>query len=98
MSENQIKGLCNELQSLLNHELKAGNRILAVDTGWSKVDLAVRLARPLDLSYVRQEVARNPDLEIWESRDIKNPQETGVLCKSARQTLAGQTGKADNKL
>jgi hypothetical protein len=89
MSEAELKDLCSELRSILQHELEAGNRVIAVDTGWSKVALAVRLAGPLDMKYIRKAAAGNPDLEIWTSRDIKNPQENGVLCKSSRQTLSG---------
>jgi hypothetical protein len=90
MSEKDLKDLCAELRNLLQHELDAGNRIIAIDTGWSKVALAVRLAGPLDKEYLKKAAAHNPDLEIWESQDIKNPQEIGVLCKSARQTLSGK--------
>jgi hypothetical protein len=89
MSEEGLKDLCSTLKNILDHELAAGNRVIAVDTGWSKVDLAVRLAGPLDMAYIKKVAAHDPDLEIWESRDIKNPQENGVLCKSARQTLSG---------
>jgi hypothetical protein len=92
MSERELKDLCGELQSLLQHEINTGNRIIAVDTGWSKVTLAVRLARPLDKEYIKKATASNPDLEIWESHDIKNPQEAGVLCKSSKQTLSGRIG------
>ncbi len=90
MNRPELSGICPALNSLLQHELGRGNRILSVDTGWSKVKLAIRLEKPLDMGFIRQAVADNPDLEIWESRDIKNPQEAGVLCKSARQTLSGQ--------
>ena len=90
MNEDKLKSLCGELRSLLEHELRRGNRILAVDTGWSGVSLAVRLVRPLDMEQARRAAAQNPDLEIWESRDVKNPRETGVLCKSARQSLSGK--------
>jgi hypothetical protein len=81
--------LCAKLQPLLEHELKRGNRITARDTGWSKVALAVRLASPLDMEHLKKAAAADPDLELWQSRDVKNPRETGILCKSARQTLAG---------
>jgi hypothetical protein len=93
MNEKEIKGLCGGLQDLLQHELETGNRIVAVDTGWSKVALAVRLAGPLDMEHIKSAIENNPDLEIWESRDIKNPREAGVLCKSARQTLSGRIGE-----
>lgn len=89
MNEEALEGLCIALQSLLQYELKRGNRILAIDTGWSKVELAVRLAAPLDMAYIKNMVAHNPDLEIWTSSDVKNPRESGVLCKSAKQTLSG---------
>ncbi len=90
MNKNAPKDLCRDLQRLLQHELDTGNSILAVERGWSKVSLAVRLSGPLDMAYVKIKVAHNPDLEIWESHDPKNPQEAGVLCKSARQTLSGK--------
>jgi hypothetical protein len=89
MSEEGLKDLCSTLKKLLKHELAAGNKVIAADTGWSKVSLAVRLARPLDMEYIKKAAALNPDLETWESQDIKNPQENGVLCKSTRQTLSG---------
>jgi hypothetical protein len=89
MSEGFPGELCPELKFILKHELEAGNRVVAVDTGWSKVALAVRMVRPLDMQFIKKAAAGNPDLEIWESRDIKYPHENGVLCKSARQTLAG---------
>jgi hypothetical protein len=90
MSENNIKQLCGKLQVLLQHEIQRGNRVIAAETDWSKVALAVRLAEPLDMKFVKKTAAADPDLEIWESRDVKNPAETGVLCKSARQSLSGR--------
>jgi hypothetical protein len=81
--------LCPELKIILRSELRKGNRILAVEKGWSKVNLAVRLTRPLDLEYIKKAASKNPDLQIWQSNDVKNPQETGILCKSAAQTLSG---------
>jgi hypothetical protein len=90
MNENALKTLCVKLQDLLQHELKRGNRVLMTETGWSKVKLAVRLAYPLDMDYVRQAAANNPDLEIRESHDVKNPREVGILCRSESQTLSGQ--------
>lgn len=89
MSNCEIAGLCPSLKHLLAHELECENKILAVETGWSKVKLAVRLAAPLDVAFVRKAVKGNSDLEIWQSRDVKNPREMGVLCKSARQSLSG---------
>jgi|WetSurMetagenome_2_1015567.scaffolds.fasta_scaffold1437481_1 hypothetical protein len=89
MSEARLKGLCMALKPLLEHELSSGNYVVAVESGWSKVKLAVRLAVPLDMAYISQAAALNSDLEVWRSRDIKNPQEAGVLCRSAAQTLAG---------
>jgi hypothetical protein len=89
MNEKELKGLCNGLQPLLQHELDRGNRIIAVDTGWSNVNLAVRMAAPLDMEYLKRAVLNNPGLEIWESRDVKNPREAGVLCRGASQTLSG---------
>lgn len=89
MNKNRLENLCADLQSLLKHELDAGNRIIAVETGWSKVTLAVRLGRPLDIEYIKKTIADIPDLEIWESHDSKNPQEAGVLCRSTKQTLSG---------
>ncbi len=89
MNEKELKGLCTGLQPLLQHELDRGNRIIAIDTGWSKVTLAVRMAAPLDMEYLKRVVLNNPGLEIWESRDVKYPRETGVLCRGARQTLSG---------
>jgi hypothetical protein len=89
MNEKDLKGLCPELKRLLRHELAAGNRVSAVETGWSKVSMAVRLVGPLDMENIREAAARNPDLEIWESLDIKHPREHGVLCKSVRQSLSG---------
>jgi len=61
-----------------------------METGWSKVTLSVRLDGCLDWAYINQAIADNPDLEAWESRDIKNPQESGVLCKKDRQSLSGK--------
>lgn len=90
MSKNNIKQLCAKLQVLLQHEIQRGNRVIAAETGWSKVVLAVRLAEPLDMEFVKKTVAADPDLEIWESRDVKNPAETGVLCNSAKQSIAGR--------
>jgi len=89
MSEKQLQELCADLQALLQHELERGNYIIAVDTGWSKVTLAVRMASPLDMEYIKRLVMNNPNLEIWESHDIKYPQEAGVFCKNSRQTLSG---------
>jgi hypothetical protein len=89
MSEKEPDSLCSELKTLLRHELESGNCVLAVETGWSRVKLAVRLTRPLDLPFVKKAAEKNSHLEIWESRDIKNPQETGVLCKKDRHTLSG---------
>jgi hypothetical protein len=90
MSEKETKQLCSKLQVLLQHEIQRGNRVIAADTGWSKVILAVRMAGPLDMKYVEQTLAGDPDLEIWKSLDVKNPSEVGVLCKSAKQTLSGR--------
>ena len=90
MSENNIKQLCGKLEVLLQHEIQKGNRVIAAETGWSKVALVVRLAEPLDMEFVIKLAAADPDLEIWESRDVKNPVETGVLCKSAKQSLSGR--------
>ena len=89
MSEEAIKSLCVKLQNLLTYEIKQGNRVIAVETGWSKVVLAVRLANPLDMEHLKKVAENDKDLEIWESRDIKYPQEAGILCKSARQSLSG---------
>jgi hypothetical protein len=85
--------LCQELKTILRSELRKGNRILVVEKGWSKVTLAVRLTGPLDLEYIKNAAAKNPDLQIWQSNEVKNPQETGVLCKSAAQTLSGSLSK-----
>jgi hypothetical protein len=90
MSEKSIKQLCGKLQVLLQHEIQRGNRVIAAETGWSKVVLAVRLAEPLDMEFVKKTVVGDADLEIWESLDVKNPAETGVLCKSARHSLSGR--------
>ena len=90
MNDSDLKPLCAKLQRLLQHELDRGNLVVAVDTGWSKVTLAVRLADPLDMANLRNASEDDPDLELWESRDIKHPKEAGVLCKSARQTLSGK--------
>jgi hypothetical protein len=95
MNEKELDNLCGTLTELLRHELEKGNRVAAVETGWSRVKLAVRLARPLDIFFIKKAAQNNPDLEIWESRDIKNPQETGVLCKSAQQTLSGPIERPD---
>ena len=97
MNEQDLDSLCEALKELLRHELKKGNRVLAVETGWSKVRLAVRLAEPLDMPFIKAAVKNNPDLEIWESRDIKNPREMGVLTKSARQTLSGLIEKSSGR-
>ena len=96
MNKADLTGLCSKLGDLLRHEINAGNKIIAVETGWSKVSLAVRLANPLDMEYVKMVSRDDPDLELWESHDIKNPVEAGVLCKSARQTLSGSAG-SDNR-
>jgi hypothetical protein len=93
MSDNQIELLCGKLQVLLRHEILHGNSVEAAETGWSKVTLAVRMAKALDMEFVKKTAGADPDLEIWESRDVKNPAETGVLCKSARQSLSGKTKK-----
>ena len=93
MNEQDLESLCEALKELLRHELKKGNQVLAVETGWSKVKLAVRLAEPLDMPFIKTAVKNNPDLEIWESRDIKNPREMGVLSKGAKQTISGSTQK-----
>jgi hypothetical protein len=89
MSETDLSKLCLPLQNLLQHEISRGNKVKAVETGWSRVSLAVRLNLPLDMKFVKETVRNNPDLEIWESRDIKNPVEIGILCKSAGQSLSG---------
>jgi len=81
--------LCAKLQLILDRELARGNRVMAQETGWSKVKLAVRLADPLDADSLKRAAAADPDLELWQSRDVKNPREAGILCKSCRQTLAG---------
>jgi hypothetical protein len=93
MNEKELDNLCDKLKDILKHELAAGNRIIAVETGWSKVNLAIRLAEPLDHSFLHKTAENNPDLQIWYSRDVKNPQETGVLCKSSQQTLSGPLEK-----
>jgi len=89
MSEDELQTLCAKLWDLLQYEMNTGNRIIAIDTGWSNVKLAVRLARPLDMEHVRKVAEHNRELEIWESHDIKNLQESGILCRSHRQTLSG---------
>ena len=89
MNDNNLKDLCGKLQGLLQHELEVGNRIIAMDTGWSNVRLAIRMDNPLDMEYIRKAAGHDKDLQIWESRDIKNPREAGVLCRSAKQTLSG---------
>lgn len=87
---NQIpEELCPELKTILRRELRRGNLISVVETGWSKVSLAVRMQGPLDLVYIQKAVTKNTDLKIWHSLDVKNPLETGVLCQSARQTISG---------
>jgi len=90
MSDNDTRQLCDKLQVLLQHEIRRGNRVIAEETGWSKVALAVRLAETMDMEFVKTMVGSDPDMDIWESRDVKNPAETGVLCKSARQSLSGR--------
>jgi hypothetical protein len=89
VNNTDLSKLCVPLRDLLQHEISRGNSIKAVETGWSKVSLAVRLTQPLDLDYAKTLAQNDPDLEIWESRDIKYPIEAGVLCKSAKQTLSG---------
>jgi hypothetical protein len=89
MNNKELGSLCPVLKVLLDHELERGNQVIAVETGWSRVKLVVRLSGPLDMPFIQKARANNPDLEIWENRDIKNPRETGVLCKSAQQSLSG---------
>jgi hypothetical protein len=90
MSKKDLDSLCDELRTVLKHELERGNHIMAVETGWSKVKLAVRMTDPLDMEFAKTAAANNPDLEIWESRDVKNPQESGLQCKSHRQSISGK--------
>jgi hypothetical protein len=89
MNETDLSKLCGPLQELLQHEISMGNSIKALETGWSKLSLVVRMTNPLDMEYVKIAAQNDPDLEVWESRDIKNPVEAGILCKSAKQSLSG---------
>jgi hypothetical protein len=93
MNKKALAGLCPELKALLDHELAAGNRVMATETGWSAVKLAVRLEKPLDRQFIQAAAQNNPDLRTWESRDVKNPREFGVLCQSQKQSLAGPLEK-----
>lgn len=92
MNDKELATLCSELKPLLHHELERGNTVLAVETGWSRVTLAVRLSKPLDMTFVNKTVAENPGLELWENRDNKNPRESGVLCRRHQQSVSGALG------
>lgn len=69
------------LRSVLEQELATGNAISDTETGWSKMALVVRMARPLDQGRAWQAVQGDPACHVFENRDPHNgPPEFGIVC------------------
>lgn len=67
------------LRQILYHELEAGNEIAQRETGWSKMDLVVRMKRPLDKEYIRAH--ENSSCHTFSSSDPHDgPPAFGIVC------------------
>lgn len=81
--------ICEHLAPLLEHELSEGNAVTGCETGWSAVNLAMNLEKPLDISFYEEYLKAMPDLEIWENRDSHYSVQKGIVCNICRHSIAG---------
>lgn len=67
------------LRQILHHELDEGNSVASRETGWSKMDLVVRMKRPLDREFVHAHASSS--CHTFSSDDPHNgPPEFGIVC------------------
>lgn len=82
------------LNELLDSELSRGNEILREETGWSKMDLVVRLKNPLSADETEAKAAASEGtLRIFSHTDPHDGSEYGVICE--RESLVGGIAETD---
>lgn len=70
------------MQALLAHELALGNAVAAEETGWSNMDLVVRMKKPLDSGFAERAVSESGGaVRSFHTNDPHNHgAEYGVVC------------------
>ena len=80
------KFTCRWLNELLREELTRGNAIDAEETGWSKMDLVVRLQKPINSGRVEEILAQaGGKVRSFYYQNPRTGEEFGVV--SCRESL-----------
>lgn len=57
------------LRDVIDHELRRGNVIEAYETGWSRMAMVVRFAKPLDAAFAEDLVEKNQTCRLFSTAD-----------------------------
>ena len=79
---------CQEINLVLNLAEKAGNKILEVSTGWSKVKKDIRMAEPL-APQLKKKIKSEVNLQYWKyNGSPHNAPDEGYFCEEHNITIS----------
>jgi len=79
--------ICPHLNSVLESLISSGAKIEAIDSGWSKANLAVVLDKGLNPN-VAKNIAKELGVEFWKNNDPHYSIEYGLFCEKHKHGLS----------